>query len=99
MKKVFYISAVILGLGFVSCQKQEIAPAQELEAPLWQDAPDSDENARTSNSNNDSDARVGAEDTGLPTDNGDGTVFDGGITDPNSDPDEDTPDPENPNQN
>jgi len=88
VKKVFYISAVILGLGFVSCQKQEIAPAQELEAPEWQEAPDSDENARTSNPNNDSDERVGAEDTGLPTDDGSG-----GITDPNpngpGDPDED----------
>lgn len=100
MKKVFYISAVILGLVFVSCQKQELTPAQELEVPEWQEAPDNSENARTTNSNNNSDARVGADDTGLPT--GDGTIDNGGeITDPNNnDPDEDNnPDPENPNEN
>jgi hypothetical protein len=91
VKKVIYISAVILGLGFVSCQKQEITPAQELDAPVWHEAPDSEENARSSNSNNNSDARVGGDDQGMPTDNGDGTVFDGGITDPNTDPDEDGP--------
>lgn len=84
MKKVIYISAVILGLVFVSCQKQELTPAQELEAPVWQEAPDSNENARSANTNNSLDARVGAEDTGLPTDNGE-------ITDPNADPDEDSP--------
>lgn len=85
MKKVFYISAVILGLAFVSCQKQEPTPAQELEMPEWQEAPDTSENARSSNSNNNSDARVGANDNGLPTGS------DGEITDPNSDPDEDNP--------
>lgn len=99
MKKVFYISAVVLGLGFVSCQKQEVTPAQELDAPVWQEANDSDENARSVNSNGSLDSRVGAEDTGLPTDNGNGTVYDGGITDPNTDPDADNPDPGNPNQN
>lgn len=99
MKKVFYISAVVLGLGFVSCQKQEVTPTQELEAPVWQDANDSDENARAINTNNNSDWRVGAEDTGMPTGNGSGTVTDGGITDPNTDPDADNPNPENPNEN
>jgi hypothetical protein len=88
VKKVFYISALILGLAFVSCQKQEIAPAQELEAPVWQEAPGINETPRAINSNNNSDHRVGADDTGLPTDDGSG-----GITDPNPngepDPDED----------
>lgn len=75
MKKVFYISAVILGLGFVSCQKQELAPAQELEAPEWEEF-----DSGTS-------ARGAADDNGSPTDNG-GTVIDDGITDPNGDPDD-----------
>ncbi|GAB5416526.1 MAG: hypothetical protein Crog4KO_08880 [Crocinitomicaceae bacterium] len=76
MKKVIYISAIVLGLGFVSCQKQEIAPAsQEMEAPIWQDG-----------------AREGDGSTGSPIDTSNGTedgsiMDDTEITDPNLDPD------------
>lgn len=75
MKKVFYISAILLGLGFVSCQKEDVAPtAQDMEAPVWQDA------ARESSGNAGTPVDTGAGDDGS-------IVNDVDITDPNADPD------------
>lgn len=89
MKKVIYISTIILGFGFVSCQKQEATPApQEMEAPVWQEASDSGENSRS----NGGTERGGPEDTGVPIDptgnNGGGLSGDEDITDPMHDPSE-----------
>ena len=75
MKKVIYISAIVFGFGFVSCQKQDITPApQEMEVPVWQE-----------------NARGGDENPGTPIDNGNqnenGAVEEVEITDPNIDPD------------
>ena len=37
MKKLLIISLVVLGLGIVSCQKQEITPISgEVELPVWE---------------------------------------------------------------
>jgi hypothetical protein len=91
LKKVIYISTIILGLGFVSCQKQDISPvSQEMEAPVWQEASDNGENARSVNDGN---LRGGPEDTGVPIDptgnnGGGGLSGDGEITDPMYDPNE-----------
>lgn len=72
MKKVIYISTIVLGLGFVSCQKQEVAPSsQEMEVPVWQNG-----------------AREGCDDPSTPVINDDGSIIDDtDITDPNLDPD------------
>ena len=37
MNKLIYISAIILGLAFVSCTKEEIVPvnSSSQEAPIW----------------------------------------------------------------
>ena len=38
MKKLLIISIAVLGLGIVSCQKQEIAPnTDDLELPVWEE--------------------------------------------------------------
>jgi hypothetical protein len=44
MKRIFIISLVVIGLGFVSCQKQEISPNSNdnLEVPAWSNARESD---------------------------------------------------------
>ena len=39
MKKLLIISIAVLGLGIVSCQKQEIAPnTSDLEVPVWEES-------------------------------------------------------------
>ncbi|MFT6502769.1 MAG: hypothetical protein ACJASQ_002900 [Crocinitomicaceae bacterium] len=40
MKKIFIISLTVIGLGFVSCQKENIAPnsSNNLELPAWENA-------------------------------------------------------------
>lgn len=81
MKKIIYISAITLGLGFVSCQKQDVTPnAQELEAPSWESVTNGGENERG-----------GVPSTpDVPTStNGDGKGSGVEITDPNMDPDAD----------
>ncbi len=87
MKKVIYISAVVFGLSFVSCQKQQINPASEdVEIPTWDSG---SENARGTSG---ATSKEGPENTGviLPdpgTSQGGGPNDDGEITDPNADPD------------
>jgi len=85
LKKVFYISAIILGLGFVSCQKQDVTPnSQEADAPEWQDVFEGSENARGSGSGSEGDG------TGMDPGTTDPPVLeeDGDITDPEHDDDD-----------
>ncbi len=74
MNKLLYISVIIIGLVLVSCSKQEIVPnpTNTKEIPTWS-------NERSSFSDDD-DSNVGD----LTIDDG---SDDGGITDPNNDPD------------
>lgn len=87
MKKVIYISALVLGLVFVSCQKQDVAPtAQEMDAPAWQDDANFGESARGITGQSEGTGSTTTSDDG----DGKGTVNeDGEITDPNLDPDAD----------
>jgi hypothetical protein len=80
VKKIVYISALLLGLVFVSCQKEEVVPrSQDMTVPVWQG-----ENAR--GGSNDS----GGAGTDISDEDGKGTLKgDGEITDPNLDPDAD----------
>lgn len=78
MKKIIIISLTVIGLGFVSCQKENITPSSSdsLTLPSW-------ENARTGD---DEDNPEGGDDTiGAVTDPNEDQ--DGPITDPNEDQD------------
>jgi len=83
LKKVIYIAAFVLGVAFVSCQKQDVSPNnQEMDAPAWQDG--YGDNARGTSS------PEGGGATTTTGGDGKGTVTeDGEITDPNLDPDAD----------
>lgn len=86
MKKLLYISVLLFGLGIVSCQKEDIRPIVDETAvvPTW----GSNEKAINNPTGDDGDAHGNNSGStsggGLVDDPG---VDNGGITDPNTDPD------------
>ncbi|MFT6244152.1 MAG: hypothetical protein ACJA0U_002572 [Salibacteraceae bacterium] len=82
MKKILIISLTVIGLGFVSCQKENITPgsAESPELPTWENARGIDED---DSEGGDDDFTIGAitdpnDDDGPPSD-------EPPITDPNDD--------------
>lgn len=77
MKKFAYILIALFGIAIASCQKQDIKPVSgEAVMPTW--------------SSNERGAGEAGDDSGVTfgdDDNGDVGIDNGGITDPNNDPD------------
>lgn len=81
MKRIFYIALFLFGIVAISCNKQEITPVTNdlKRSPVWNSFED--------------DSRSSNEKSGISDDDiiDDGTDDGTGITDPNDDPDGETP--------
>jgi len=100
VKRILFIAAVLLGLGVVSCQKQDVAPNADarMNVPTWE-LNDNADNAKSNNNTSREKIEGGNDENGSHENGSNGTgggtiddptnpkVNDGDITDPNLDPD------------